>query len=174
MASWSRRGSEIPKKPGNAGGGKGPLVLTCFSKKERRSDCDEPDNTDKDRMLQRKLYRKAKKEPDYGFYLLYDKMYREDILTYAYQTDESQSGCTRSRRAAPNCRNRGRSKTARCAYAVKTGRRSPVSTAYRRLAGQRPEPPGLHGRPPRPHHQKRAGTLAHVVASDQRSAELHL
>ena len=40
---------------------------------------------DKIRTLQRKLYRKAKEEPDYHFYLLYDKIYREDVLYCAYE-----------------------------------------------------------------------------------------
>ncbi len=46
------------------------------------------------RTLQRKLYRKAKEEPDYRFYLLYDKIYREDILDSRLRTGEVQPGRT--------------------------------------------------------------------------------
>jgi len=47
---------------------------------------------EKIRMLQRKLYRKAKDEPEYRFYLLYDKIYREDILGHAYELAKSNRG----------------------------------------------------------------------------------
>jgi len=44
------------------------------------------------RMLQKKLYSKAKKEPDYRFYLLYDKIYREDILAHSWALAKANAG----------------------------------------------------------------------------------
>ena len=47
---------------------------------------------EKIRTLQRKLYRKAKAEPAFRFYVLYDKICREDTLRHAYGLARSNAG----------------------------------------------------------------------------------
>ena len=47
---------------------------------------------EKIRELQRKLYQKAKQEKEYRFYLLYDKVYRRDILSHAYRLVRANKG----------------------------------------------------------------------------------
>ena len=47
---------------------------------------------EKIRELQRKLYQKAKQEKGYRFYLLYDKVYRRDILSHAYKLVKANKG----------------------------------------------------------------------------------
>jgi RNA-directed DNA polymerase len=47
---------------------------------------------DKVRELQIKLYRKAKSEPDFRFYLLYDKIHRADVLQRAWLLAKANAG----------------------------------------------------------------------------------
>lgn len=47
---------------------------------------------EKVRKLQAALHAKAKGSPSYRFYLLYDKVYRQDILAYAYRVCAANGG----------------------------------------------------------------------------------
>jgi hypothetical protein len=49
---------------------------------------------DKIRTLRHKLHVKAKNEPSYRFYLLYDKVYRADILQHAYLLAKANQGAS--------------------------------------------------------------------------------
>jgi RNA-directed DNA polymerase len=81
--------------PGNAGGGRRPHFGRVFegvkesSSKEIGVSLEKPG---KIRELQRKLYLKAKQEPQYRFYLLYDKVYRMDVLEHAYRLAKANKG----------------------------------------------------------------------------------
>jgi RNA-directed DNA polymerase len=46
------------------------------------------------RTLQRKLYCKAKAEPEYRFYLLYDKVWHADVLAYAWALAKANGGAS--------------------------------------------------------------------------------
>ena len=48
-----------------------------------------PDSVQK---LQAALHDKAKKSPNFRFYALYDKVYRKDVLAFAYACSKANGG----------------------------------------------------------------------------------
>src|SRR6476646_8677079 len=82
----------VPLRPGNAGGGKDPDFWRAFDDGEDRFFLNDTATPEKIRTLQRKLYLKAKAEPAFRFYLLYDKIGRIDILEHAYALARSNGG----------------------------------------------------------------------------------
>jgi RNA-directed DNA polymerase len=84
--------SIVPSNAANTAGGKGPQ----FQVNERSGDSREigvslipPLKVGK---LQETLHAKAKRAPAYRFYALYDKVYRADVLAYAYECCRQNDG----------------------------------------------------------------------------------
>jgi RNA-directed DNA polymerase len=78
-------------KPGNAGGGKGPQfkINAEVARNGRLGDLSTPLSVQK---LQTALHAKAKENPSFRFYALYDKLYRADVLQYAYTCCKANRG----------------------------------------------------------------------------------
>jgi hypothetical protein len=83
----------VLRTPGNAGRGKGPEFKTSVIKSARAGrlamSLVPPLKVQK---LQTALHAKAKESPSYRFYRLYDKLYRRDILEFAYLRCRSNDG----------------------------------------------------------------------------------
>ncbi len=62
--------------------------ITIISQKKRK----DMTSQERVRLLQLKLYLKAKQESDYKFYILYDKLFHVHILEEGYKRSKSKNG----------------------------------------------------------------------------------
>ena len=79
-------------KPGNTGGAKGPQFQGSVRRRESRGLTMSLKPPEKVGKLQAALHDKAKQSPSYRFYLLYDKVYRADVMSYAYECCRRNGG----------------------------------------------------------------------------------
>src|SRR5689334_12942686 len=79
-------------KPGNSGGAKEPQFKDNAQRGKDRRLAMSLEPPLKVQKLRAALHAKAKESPSYRFYLLYDKLYREDILEYAYRHNKAAGG----------------------------------------------------------------------------------
>jgi len=82
----------VPRKPGNAGRGKGPQFKGNAGRGESREIGVSLAPPETVRKLQAALHAKAKGAPGYRFYALYDKVYRKDVLEHAYECCKANRG----------------------------------------------------------------------------------
>lgn len=86
-------GLVLPMKLGNANGGKQPWYKENVRSGESMViDASLPTSSSKVQTLQNTLHAKAKAEPNYRFYSLWDKIYRADILEVAYKRCRRNDG----------------------------------------------------------------------------------
>jgi len=84
----------VPEKPRKAGWREGPLLKVSFQRNDRERALPQLSSTEWLQEFQRKLHEKAKAEPKYRFYSLYDKMYRMEVLVEAYRKVKANRGAS--------------------------------------------------------------------------------
>ena len=94
---WTERGGMtegpvVPEKPGNAGGGKGPWFKSDAPRSEGEEIGASLTTPKSVWELQQALHVKAKREPACRFHSLYDKLYRKDVLIYAWRCCRANGG----------------------------------------------------------------------------------